>query len=131
MTEKKMWERMRFKLGAKLFLQRIESRTGLGILDVAYTKSALASGWIEFKVIKKFPKKERVVIPFRPGQLSWIHQYIKYSKHIYVFLHIENLLYIFMGNKILAAYSKQNMHMLSCYDALWRQVDWKEVFNLL
>ncbi len=131
MTEKKMWKRMQLKLENHLFLQRIESETGLGIPDIAYAKDETASGWIELKAINKFPKNDEIVIPFRPGQLAWIHRYIKYSKHVYLFLYIDSWFFIMEGQYILPQYTRQNIHMLSCYDAIWKHVNWKDIFNLL
>ncbi len=131
MKEKDIYARMQEKLSPKMFLQRIESNTGLGIPDVAFTKDVITSGWIEVKVVNKFPKREVLKVPFRPGQFAWKTNYRKYSSRIYLFLYVENSFFIFKGDCILQIYSQDNIHMFSCYDSLWRNVNWKEVYNLL
>ena len=129
MKEKIIYEHMKLKLRRdKIFLQRFEVYS---IPDIFYTKSLAASGWIELKVVNKFSKNGMVKIPFRKGQYPWIKKYTKYSQFIFLFLHIENSLFIFKGDNIIPTYSVSNIHEASCYDILWKNVNWEEVLNLL
>ena len=131
MKEKDVYKKMKEKFCNQLFLQRIESRTGLGIPDVHYCISSSRAGWIELKVVKKFPKKGQIKVPFRPGQLAWIRDYQRFSSKVFLFLYVENSLFVMRGTSIMPTYSRSNIHVASCYDAFWNKVDWIEVLSLL
>ena len=72
MKEVDMYKKLNMVLPG-IFMQRIESVTGLGIPDVAYAVEDVA-GWIELKTLTRKPKNI-VSIPWRPGQLAWYHKY--------------------------------------------------------
>ncbi len=131
MKEKDIYARMQERLRPKIFLQRIESNIGLGIPDVAYTVNSTKSGWIELKVVKRFPKNGVVKVPFRPGQYAWITRYCRYSQNVFLLLHLQNVLFIFKGDEIFVSYTGYNIYTASCYDVSWKDVDWNDVFNLL
>jgi len=131
MTEKKMYEKMKAKF-PNVFLQRIESgRTGLGIPDIAYTVSEKKSGWIESKVVKRFPKTGVVKVPFRPGQYSWITRYCCFSQKVFLFLWVQDKLYVMKGDEIFVSYTPYSIQNASCYDGLWNRVDWVKILSLL
>ena len=129
MKEKDIYKRMKIRLlGKHIFLHRFEAYS---IPDVHYVKSVSSSGWIELKVINKFPKKDYITIPFRKGQYAWIRKYIKFSEYIFLFIYIEHTLFVIKGMNIHPAYTKTSIRSSSCYHQLWDCVNWHEVFNLL
>lgn len=132
MKEKDIYQKMKkeFK-NTKIFLQPIESgSTSSGIPDIYYCKIN-SSGWIELKVLNRYPKNDIVNIPFRAGQIGWIRKFRYISNNIFLFLYIENSLWICRGNRILENYSQSELIKFTNYKALWNEVDWEFVFKLL
>ncbi len=70
------------KLLPRVFFQRIETSTGLGVPDLSYTYGDV-QGWIELKEVNR-DVKNIVTIPWRKGQLAWYHRYRMYSECPYV-----------------------------------------------
>lgn len=130
MKEKDIYAKMKTKCKKnKISLQRFEAYS---IPDIFYCTSMSRMGWIELKVIKRFPKKsDYVTVPFRPGQYAWIKNFLNYSDQVFLFLYIENSLFIFQGTDIRQTYSISNISLLSCYNSLWSAVDWYKIINLL
>ena len=91
MTESKLYEIIKRKLTVMgtVKLQRIESgSTGLGIPDIFY-RTLKYDGWIESKIIKTKLTKP-IVVPFRPGQFSWLRDYILLGGTAFLMVYIED-----------------------------------------
>lgn len=116
----------------KILLQPIESgNTGIGILDIFY-RSLHQDGWIEFKVIKNYPKRSRFIkIPWRPGQMNWIRRYRELNGNVFLFLYIENALWILRDFCILKQYTEPKLLELSCYREFWKELNWNKIYAIL
>ncbi len=133
MTEKRMYEVMKKELHRDdwIFFQRIESNIDFGIPDLYYCIDVKHAGWIELKQTDKCLKNGIVKIPFRPGQYGWLKHHTLFSNNTFLFLWLQGYFYIFQSTRILEQYSADGLSLFSCYNSLWKNVDWNEVFNLL
>jgi len=114
----------------KILVQPIESsRTGTGILDVFY-RTTNTDGWIEFKKLNKYPMKNIIKVPWRPGQMNWIKKYRKLNGNVFLFFYIEDALWIFKGNNIKEQYSESYI-IGSCYTEYWKNIDWDYIYKIL
>jgi len=116
----------------KILIQPIESsRTGTGILDIFY-RSIHKDGWIELKKLNQFPKRKNIIeVPWRPGQMNWIKKYRKFSTNIFLFLYIENTLYIFRGDGIKETYDSVELFTYPCYRDFWKEINWDYIYDIL
>ncbi len=62
-----------------IMFQNIETVTGLGVPDVIYGHDD-TQGWAEHKKLDRRPVR-KFTMPWRPGQLSWWHNYRKKYKN--------------------------------------------------
>ena len=118
---------------SRILLQPIESGIkGIGIPDIFY-RTFNCEGWIELKYISKFPimKKSLIRIPFQPGQMNWIKKYRALNGNIFLFLYIENSLWIFRGFRIKEYYTENDLIKSACYKRLWNEIDWDGIYALL
>ena len=115
----------------EILIQPIESsRTGTGILDLFY-RTINVDGWIEFKKLNKYPTKEIIEVPWRPGQMNWIKRYRRLNGNVFLFFCIEDTLRIFRDFHIQEKYTKVEMFSLSCYTDLWKEIDWDKIYTIL
>lgn len=116
----------------KILLQRIETKeTGIGVPDIFY-RTWNQDGWIELKVLNKYPKRKNYIkVPFRLGQINWIKNYWILNGSIFLFLYIENALWIFKGDNIKEQYSELEIIKSTCYKAFWKDINWDNIYNLL
>ncbi|MHA1302124.1 MAG: hypothetical protein ACTSPI_00280 [Candidatus Heimdallarchaeaceae archaeon] len=129
MKETKIYHKMRDKLSGKgMLLQRIEMDH---VPDIFY-RTWHQDGWIELKTLKSYPiRKTYVEVPFRPGQMNWIKTYCSLKGNMFLFFYIENSLWIFKKMNIKERYYINEIKKFSCYNALWKEVDWDNIYNLL
>jgi len=129
MKETDMYHKLTNKLPTKgTLLQRIEMDR---VPDIFY-RTWMEDGWIELKVLNSYPKRSSIVkVPFRPGQLNWIKTYRILNGNVFLFFYIENSLWVFKGDTIREEYCETEMIELSCYKALWQDVDWDNIYKLL
>jgi len=93
-------------------LIRIESSAGIAVPDV-YFYTPESEGWIEFKYIRSMPKLKSTIIkiPFRPGQVAWLHRRFKMNKNSlgFVLVAIGNEIFLFKNENIEASYTKTEL----------------------
>ncbi len=134
MQEKDIYKKMNNEFNKnKIFLQPIESGIkGVGIPDIFYCASN-CEGWIELKYISKYPIKRSsyIHIPFHPGQMNWIKRYRELNGNMFLFLYIENALWIFKDLNIKEHYTEDDLIKSSCYRRLWNEINWGEIYYLL
>lgn len=98
-TETQMYADLR-KHFKSCFLQRIE--TGaifVGVPDLFF-RNALGEGWIEMKILQRFPLYAKVKIPFRPGQFNWLQRYSRIGGNAILLIYmIETRLYYLFRNE--------------------------------
>lgn len=94
-------------------LVRIENSAGMAIPDV-YFYTPESEGWIEFKYIKSLPKRDDTIvkIPFRPGQVAWLHQRFRMNRNTlgFVLVAIGNEILLFKNENIKESYSKAQLY---------------------
>jgi hypothetical protein len=75
--EQRFWDWTRDQMGRQWFYERYESRIKPDAPDLYYTSNTTGPGWIEFKVLREWPK-----LPFTkvrlgnwtPGQQRWMRE---------------------------------------------------------
>jgi hypothetical protein len=112
MKESKMYQRMKIIFnGFPIRLYRIENRTGR-VPDIYYSFRK-SNGFIELKNIDYYACKDKIKIPFRPGQYPWIKEQLKYNEYIFLigtFKHSDSKVWIFFkGKDIKEEYSKKSL----------------------
>lgn len=131
MTETNMYKKLKKHLSGKpgpILLQRIESGgTGLGIPDI-YFVTFCKKGWIELKEIPYIPKgNKNIKIPFRPGQLAWIKNHLKYNEDVFLLCTvkgIKNSWYLFKGSHITKEYTKETFFRLNSGSGHIENIGW-------
>jgi hypothetical protein len=110
MIETKMYKILRDTF-PKIFFQRIETTTGLGVPDVFFA-GGYVSGWMELKQLKSWPAKPmtNVKIPWRPGQLAWASRYMsKTTSPYYLVLTIGHEWFFMKRNCIASEYRQADL----------------------
>jgi len=132
MTESDMYKTLKRKLDPLgILLQRIEiGAVGVGVPDVFY-RTWNRDGWIEFKIAKRYPNNPILRVPFRPGQLGWIHRYVKLHGTVFLFFLVEDDLWIFKNERIKEEYSLIDMGDLCLDVGKWRTIGGRETYNIL
>jgi hypothetical protein len=125
MKESEMYRTMNAHLGKKMFLRRVECQ---GFPDLFY-RSNDHEGWIEFKIGKR--KGNKIEIPFRPGQLSWIEDYRKRNGDIWLFVFLENGLWVFRRYSINPLYTEEDFIALTHYKGYWQNIRWSSIYLIL
>lgn len=101
MTEHKIYIKVKLALPT-ILLQRIEYQR---VPDIFF-RSETQEGWIELKCLPTITYK--VTIPFRPGQFSWIRDYIRKGGTAYLFCSTpDQLLWIFKNKDIYRSYTNK------------------------
>ena len=98
-------------------LVRIENDAGIAIPDVYYYTPE-SEGWIEFKYIKEFPKRDTttIKIPFRPGQRAWLWERYKSNKNTlgFLLLAIGGEVFLFKNAGICDNYTREGLYKHAC-----------------
>jgi hypothetical protein len=116
-----------------IFVQRIESpMTGVGIPDLFF-RTTQTDGWIEFKVIQHPIKLEqkKIKIPFRPGQLNWIKNYVAMGGNAFLFISIDSSLFIFKNKNIERSYTQETFIKKAKYAQFLKDVDAEDIVGVL
>jgi hypothetical protein len=122
MLERDMWKKLK-EAGRcrELEMYRIENRTGR-VPDI-YFSSGIKSGWIELKNCKVSKDCTTVNIPFRPGQLAWIHKFRWLHNRIYLVFTIGDSWFMFSDYDIKKKYMTD-----TCY---YQKVSVEEIIKKL
>lgn len=128
MKETEMYAAMKKHLEPKVMLQRIEMDH---VPDVFY-RTPDHDGWIENKVIRVHRPGKAIKIPFRQGQMNWIRRYRTLNGLVFVFLHIDNALFILRGDSIKEVYpTESELIRAACYYEHWGSINWEKVRGIL
>jgi len=107
----KMLKKKLLPLGINVY--KIETGyTQIGIPDL-YIRTFNKDIWIELKEIKYWPKRNttNIAIPFRPGQLNWIHSHKQLGGKVYLCATYEQEWYLF--DDVRATYTQSEFLSLS------------------
>ena len=97
-------------------ITRIESReTQSGIPDL-HIRSKTADWWVELKQVKVAYLGD-MIVPWRRGQVTWIHNHTRYNGNAAVIINIDPLYYIVQASNFVDAYN-DILDYYSCIDDL-------------
>jgi hypothetical protein len=95
MTERTIFKDLKKAFSPAINFISIETgSTASGIPDVYYSSMVNDEvGWIELKVAKV--KKDGLIeIPYRPGQINWLKDYVGRNKKGYTLIYFEGIYYL-------------------------------------
>jgi hypothetical protein len=126
------------KTGNDLLIQKIESGgTGLGIPDI-FIRTMNKDIWMECKQITWPKRSNEIKIPFQPGQLKWISNYIRLGGTAFLAVLVgytsprTSQVYFFKNYSISGEYTKDMFeNACSCFDTPYRPFRHTEVYNML
>ncbi len=94
MKESAFWRSFKAHMEDHLLLQRIESSVGVGIPDVHYHYyESNISGWIELKVIEKYPAKPNTPVRvdhYSNEQRIWHKKWRRAGARVFVLLRVDS-----------------------------------------
>ncbi len=99
--ERRFWAYLKQKMGTRWHAQRHEDGICGGIPDVSYSING-QSGWLELKVIPKWPKHSNTVIKiphFKPSQRVWLFNRGCYGQ-TWLFIRAEKEYMLFDGRDV-------------------------------
>lgn len=94
--ESSLWKTLKKRMKGKWEAERIECVSGLGIPDVYYSlkvgESHTASGWIELKYLKEWPKNDETKIRighFTEPQKNFMRRHGKNGAKVFLLIQID------------------------------------------
>lgn len=95
MTERKMFQDLSKAFHPAIKFTSIETgATANGIPDVYYSSMVNDEvGWIELKIGER-KKDNSIEIPYQPGQINWLKDYVKRNKKGYTLIYFEGFYYL-------------------------------------
>lgn len=114
MTEDNMFKLLKkeFEKRIKIKFSRVENTIGTSMPDTHFI-TCMFEGWIELKEIPYITKKGKITVPFRPGQLNWIREYIEYKQLATIYLiatikNVDDSWIVMKGKDIQKTYDRDN-----------------------